>query len=344
MAPATGGPTIYRGARKVRTSKVITSKKVGARWMIDTEFFPPTTYKGKAYVGIMVFVDVFSKLSNLVPVSGESGEEAVRATKTFLEEIEKLHPGAAKRVSVFNSDDRGLAFTSQEFTDYLKEHGIKPVYGAAYSPQSQGLAERQNRTIASYVTSWTEQRFHNRKRWVELVSDVEHLINHSYARATGKDPISVFTQDDPHEEVLDKLMANAAKRQVSHLENDKLAPGTLVRVSFRVRGPTRIKGQIKQGTRKGYLQQWTNEVYKVVRGWGAAEYILEDTDGNLVRGGPDGAGTVQRVLRFNRADLLKLPDGEQESYHGAEESEDETEEPRAKRAKQPVNRIIETIS
>jgi len=40
--------------------------------------------------------------------------------------------------------DGGGAYFSNEFSEYLKEHGIQRKYSCSYSPQQNGVAERKN--------------------------------------------------------------------------------------------------------------------------------------------------------------------------------------------------------
>lgn len=47
--------------------------------------------------------------------------------------------------------DRGGEFTSTEFNDFCKAHGIKRQLTAAYTPQKNGVAERRNRTVMNLV-------------------------------------------------------------------------------------------------------------------------------------------------------------------------------------------------
>ncbi|CAI7803193.1 unnamed protein product [Closterium sp. NIES-54] len=53
---------------------------------------------------------------------------------------------SGKRVKVIRSD-RGGEFLVAEFRSWLKQHGIKQQLTTAYTPQSNGVAERANRTI-----------------------------------------------------------------------------------------------------------------------------------------------------------------------------------------------------
>jgi transposase InsO family protein len=43
--------------------------------------------------------------------------------------------------------DNGEKFTSKEFMDYYKSHGIKRQFSIARTPQKNGVVERKNRTV-----------------------------------------------------------------------------------------------------------------------------------------------------------------------------------------------------
>ncbi|CAI7816390.1 unnamed protein product, partial [Closterium sp. NIES-53] len=53
---------------------------------------------------------------------------------------------SGKRVKAIRSD-RGGEFLGAEFRSWLKRHGIKQQLTTVYTPQSNGVAERANRTI-----------------------------------------------------------------------------------------------------------------------------------------------------------------------------------------------------
>lgn len=336
---------IYRQSRKARTGKSVSSSHPGTRWVLDVKNLPSKTWKGKYYSGVLIAVDPFSKFVVLVPVGDEGGAEIVRAAGVFFDKLKSMDPEYAKRVRVVNCDN-GPGLGSEEFEEYLKERGVKIVHGASFNPTSQSAAERMARTVGGYAVSWAEQKFGDRTRWVELISDIEQILNATYAKGHGKTPMEVFTAKDRDPDVIDKLLAARASRQTDRLYNDKLKSGDKVRVSYRVMAPTsKIRGQIKNKLRKGYEQNWSDQVFTVHRSFGERDYVLEDEDGNLVTKTKLGK---TRVLRYDRADLLKVPsdtvDSHKRSADDGEEDEEEEERqptPRPKRQRKATRRLIE---
>ena len=57
-----------------------------------------------------------------------------------------------KKIKILRSD-RGGEYTSNDITQFCEDHGIIHEVTAPYSPQSNGVAERKNRTLMDMVNS-----------------------------------------------------------------------------------------------------------------------------------------------------------------------------------------------
>jgi len=55
-----------------------------------------------------------------------------------------------KKIKVLRSDNGG-EYTSNEFKDFYKEAEIKRELTISYNPQQNGVVERKNRSIISFV-------------------------------------------------------------------------------------------------------------------------------------------------------------------------------------------------
>jgi transposase InsO family protein len=75
--------------------------------------------------------------------------------------------------------DRGGEFTSFEFNNFCKDHGISRQLTAAYTPQQNGVAERKNRTIMNMVRSMLSEKQVPKKFWPEAVNWTTHVLNRS---------------------------------------------------------------------------------------------------------------------------------------------------------------------
>ncbi|CAI7742513.1 unnamed protein product [Closterium sp. NIES-53] len=90
----------------------------------------------------MTMVDDYTRLTWSFPLAKKSD-----AARVIIEEwLPMVERESGKRVKAIHSD-RGGEFLGAEFWSWLKRHGIKQQLTTAYTPQSNGVAERVNRTI-----------------------------------------------------------------------------------------------------------------------------------------------------------------------------------------------------
>jgi transposase InsO family protein len=76
-------------------------------------------------------------------------DEDLNCFKTYKAEVENQ---LEKKIKHFRSD-RGGEYFSNDFDLFCMEHGIIHERTAPYSPQSNGVVERKNRTLTSLVNS-----------------------------------------------------------------------------------------------------------------------------------------------------------------------------------------------
>ncbi|CAI7750186.1 unnamed protein product [Closterium sp. NIES-54] len=87
-------------------------------------------------------VDDYTRLTWSFPLAKKSD-----AASVIIEEwLAMVERESGKRMKAIRSD-RGGEFLGAEFKSWLKWHGIKQELTTAYTPQSNGVAERANRTI-----------------------------------------------------------------------------------------------------------------------------------------------------------------------------------------------------
>lgn len=82
--------------------------------------------------------DHYSKFSWLFPLSHKTSEEVLEAVTQLFWEV-----GFPKRLHT----DNGREFKNKNMIDFCNKHKIDLVHGAPRTPQTQGLVERNNRTV-----------------------------------------------------------------------------------------------------------------------------------------------------------------------------------------------------
>ncbi len=79
-------------------------------------------------------------------------------------------------IKCLRSDGRGKCF-SNEFSEYLKEHGIQKKYSCSYSPQQNGVVKRKNRHIVEIAHAMLNEKNSSNYFWVEAVATIIYIMN-----------------------------------------------------------------------------------------------------------------------------------------------------------------------
>jgi transposase InsO family protein len=95
--------------------------------------------------------------------------------------------------------DGGGEYFSNEFNEYLKEHGIQKKYSCSYSPEYNGIAERKNRHIAEITHTMLNEKNLPNYFWVEAIAIVVYIMNRTPIVAIhGMTPKEKFTCNKPN--------------------------------------------------------------------------------------------------------------------------------------------------
>lgn len=135
------------------------------------------TRKGNMY--ILVVIDSFTKFVFARPVRGVGSLETVRNLK----EIVSVFGNPCRLIT-----DRGVAFTSRYFKEFVAEKQIKHILNAIASPRSNGQVERVNRSIINGLNTTTESEC----TWDEKLADVVWGLNNTPHAITGYAPFNLM--------------------------------------------------------------------------------------------------------------------------------------------------------
>jgi L-rhamnose mutarotase len=171
------------------------------------------------------------------PVKQKTGEEVTAAFETILDRSGHIPKNL--------QTDAGTEFFNVKFQKLMKRHGIHHYH--TYSDKKASIVERWNRTLKTQMYKYFTR--HNTLKWTTIVQSLVDQYNHRRHRVIGMKPVQVTRK-------------NAAKVRRNIERNRKPLPapkrtsrfheGDLVRVS-------RVKGTFA----KGYLPNWTEELFKV---------------------------------------------------------------------------------
>ena len=73
--------------------------------------------------------------------------------------------------------DGGGEYISNEFTNFLKKHGIQRQFSCRYTPQQNGVAERKNRHIAEVARAFMAEKNMPHYYWAKAVSTAVYIMN-----------------------------------------------------------------------------------------------------------------------------------------------------------------------
>ena len=140
------------------------------------------SFGGSRY--FITFTDDYSRFSRSYFMKHKA--EALDKFKEFKALAEKE---SGMTIKVLCSD-RGGEYMSEEFTDFLKEYGIRAESTAAYSPQQNGVAERLNRNLCEAARSMLIHAGLSNGYWAAAISTATYLRNRIVTTAlrTGLTP------------------------------------------------------------------------------------------------------------------------------------------------------------
>ena len=99
--------------------------------------------------------------------------EALHYFKIYKAEVENQLEKKIKRLR----SDRGGKYFSNEFSEFCAVHGIIHERTPPYSPQSNGIAERKNRTLTDLVNAMLETAGLSKEWWGEAILTACHVLN-----------------------------------------------------------------------------------------------------------------------------------------------------------------------
>ena len=100
-------------------------------------------------------------------------DEALTYFKNYKAEAENQLDRKIKRLR----SDRGGEYFSNEFNSFCAEHGIIHERTPPYSPQSNGVAERKNRTLSDLVNAMLDTSGLSKAWWGEALMTACHVLN-----------------------------------------------------------------------------------------------------------------------------------------------------------------------
>lgn len=150
-----------------------------------------------------------------------SKDEALDKFKEYKLEVENQ---LSKKIKMIRSD-RGGEY-NEPFNAFCREHGIVHQTTAPYSPQSNGVAERKNRTLKEMMNAMLGESGLAQNMWGEALLTANYILNKIPHKVTGKTPYELWKGNVPSYKYL-KVWGCLAKVAVPPPKKVTIGPKTV---------------------------------------------------------------------------------------------------------------------
>eukprot|EP00253_Pinus_taeda_P029735 PITA_29735 len=125
----------------------------------------------------LTFIDDFTRKTWVYFLKNKSEVfEKFRNFKALVENQSGLH------IKVLRTD-RGGEYISKEFLIFCRENGIHKQFTARYTPQQNGVAERNNRTIMDMARSMLKAKYLPNDYWAEAINCAAYILKRCPTKA-----------------------------------------------------------------------------------------------------------------------------------------------------------------
>lgn len=246
--------TLHKPVRKVFPRRKTYAKGIQDLFQVDLADMQQLSRFNDGYRFILTCVDVFSKRGYAIPLKDKRGSSVAAA----LEEI------FTKAKPLMVQSDRGVEFLNSQVQEIFRKYNIKH-YWSLNDDIKAACVERFNRTLKTRIFRYFTHRRTN--RWIDVLDDFIRSYNDSFHRSIGMAPNDVTF--DNAEIVTKRLYPEKP------VPKWKFLIGDTVRIS-----------KYKNIFQKGYLRNWTDELFTVTERYPThpVTYGLTDLSGEDIKG------------------------------------------------------------
>ena len=246
--------TLHKPALKNFRRRKTFAKGINDLFQADLADMRNLSTYNDGYAYMLTCIDVFSRYAFAVPIRDKRGVTVSAAFETIF----------ANRVPNMLQTDRGLEFLNAQVREVLRKHDIHH-YSSLNDDIKAALVERFNRTLKSRLYRYMTR--HHTNRWIDALDGIVNSYNRSRHRSIGMAPIEVTA--DRESQLAKRLYP--AKPPLRY----KYEVGDRVRIA-----------KYKHVFKKGYLPNWTDELFEVNDRYPTypVTYGLRDLAGEPIKG------------------------------------------------------------
>ena len=247
--------TLHKVARKKFPRRKYVSRGLNIQFQADLMDMQKYARENNGFRYILIAIDIFSRQAYAMPTKSKQGPEIARALDLILQDVQPK----------YLQTDLGLEFYNSHVKNVLDKYEVELF--SVYSENKAALVERLIRTIKDRLFRiFTHQ---GNYRWIEALPNVLGAYNNSYHRGLKHVPALVNKRNETDVWIKQYSKLTSAKEQKYQVDDR-------VRIS-----------KNKKLFDKGYLQNWTDEVFtisSVDTKYTPTLYTLVDTNGDKIKG------------------------------------------------------------
>jgi hypothetical protein len=215
--------------------------------------------KGNKY--ILTVINCFSKVADAFPLKDKTGKSVSKGMETIIKRNNF-------KIKHLQTDD-GKEYFNSIFKNLVDKYGINH-----YSTNSEikaAIVERFNRTLKGEM--YRKFSLRGSYKWFDILPQIIHHYNNKVHRTIGMKPKDV---NETNEKLVLKRIINNTRPIIDKKPPRKFNVGEQVRIS-----------KHKSIFTKGYIPNWTNEVFEIFRVQPTLPetYYLRDKKGEILQGG-----------------------------------------------------------
>lgn len=245
---------------------------------------------------ILTLIDVFTKFAFAIPLKSKSGTNVSEALDTIFRQY---------RPSSLQTDE-GREFTNNQVQNLLKEYLID-FYLAKNERIKCAIVERFQRTLMTKISKYFTAN--GTTRYLGVIQDFIDTYNNTYHHSIKMTPLQAISA--PPSDVFRNLYGFSSHRDMLKVKSRK---DVLKQVGKRVRIP-----QHKNRFQKGYMQNFTDEIYTISNTNNAAKkpvYQLKDYKGGIIKGNfyPEELQVINNHDTYRVSVLRERLNGKRKEY------------------------------
>lgn len=251
---------LHKPARKKFTRRNTVLKGINDLYQADLVEVIPYSRINKGYKYILTVINCFTKVADAFPLRNKTGSHVASA-------MEKIIKRDKNTIKHLHTDD-GKEYFNQWFSALMNKNKIN--HYSTKSDKKASIIERFNRTLKGSMYKIFSIR--GSYVWYDILDKLIKDYNNKFHRTIGMKPIDVSKKN---EKIVSARILKMTKPKIEKIKPKKFVIEDHVRIS-----------KHKTIFTKGYLPNWTNEVFTIYRVQPTfpETYILKDKNGEILQG------------------------------------------------------------